>query len=332
MTRPPIFLASYAAAVVALAAFPAFAQMGYRVDPQGKDELWDVTSKMEMAGMPIAMPAHTTRVCVEKANEAIPKNDNCTVLESKTVGSKVTFRMRCTGKNTDYVASGESSTSPGAYEGKMRMSGKMEGEQMDMAMSYSGKRAGNCVSTIKQDIAAAQAQSAQAQADACRQGIEKLQWVLFFEGPKPMCASQQRDFCAAVGRAAQSMQDPGQYTAMMGRTHDLKTSFGKCGQNLDATRTAACGRAAGSRNWQFVGSGNCDDQVRQAAPTYCGGRGASPDPQYYPLCARYATISRGTASANAPAQSAPPGQPAPAAQQPDAMQQGLDAAKKLFKF
>ena len=41
------------AALVSLAAFfagPAASQVGYKADPQGKDELWDVTSKMEMPG------------------------------------------------------------------------------------------------------------------------------------------------------------------------------------------------------------------------------------------------------------------------------------------
>jgi hypothetical protein len=335
MNRLPLRTALRAgAAALALAALPVLAQMGYRVDAQGKDELWDVTSKMEMPGMPMAMPAQTSRVCVEKNNEAIPKQDNCTVLEAKTVGNKVTYRMACKDKNSDYIATGESMTSGGAYEGKMRMAGKMEGQQMDMSMSYSGKRAGNCVSTIKQDVAAMQAQGAKAQADACRDGIERLQWMLFFEGAKPACAAQQKDFCAAVGRVAQSMQDPGQYASATGKYYDLKTSFGKCGQDFEAPRKQACGRALSARSWQFVGSGNCDDEVRLAAPANCAGRGGSPDPQYYPLCARYATISRGTAATGtagspAPGQSA---QPAKAPQQPDAVQQGLDAVKKLLPF
>lgn len=329
MDRSAVRAVALAAAFVVL---PALAQMGYRVDPQGKDELWDVTSKMEMPGMPMAMPAQTSRVCVERGNEAIPKQENCTVLEAKTVGSKVAYRMHCKDRNSDYIATGESTTSGGAYEGKMRMAGKMEGQQMDMAMSYSGRRAGNCVSTIRQDVAAIQAQSAKAQADMCRDGIDKLQWIYFFEGAKPACAAQQKDFCAAVGRAAQSMQDPAQYAAMTAKNHDLRTSFAKCGQDLDAPRKSACGRAVASRGWQFVGSGNCDEEVRAAAPTYCMGRGKSPDPEYYPLCGRFATITRGTAAANPPAAAGQPAQAARPQQQPDTMQQGLDAVKKLLPF
>jgi hypothetical protein len=33
---------------------------------QGQDELWEVTTKMEMAGMPMAMPPQTQQICQPK--------------------------------------------------------------------------------------------------------------------------------------------------------------------------------------------------------------------------------------------------------------------------
>ena len=36
------------------------------VAAQGKDDLWEVSSKMEMPGMPMAMPAQVNRVCLGK--------------------------------------------------------------------------------------------------------------------------------------------------------------------------------------------------------------------------------------------------------------------------
>lgn len=133
-------------AFAGLAAGPAASQVGYKADPQGKDELWDVTSKMEMPGMPFAMPAQTRRVCAEKGNDngMIPRNEGCTVAESKRTGNKLTYRMTCKDGNNDYTATGESTWSGNSYEGRMRMSGKMEGQTMDMTMTYTGTRAGNC--------------------------------------------------------------------------------------------------------------------------------------------------------------------------------------------
>ena len=152
MNRHHTFGARFAGALVALA-FSAFAagQAGYRVDPQGKDELWDVTSKMEIPGMPMAMPAQTHRVCAEKGSDAsmVPKREGCAVADVKRAGNTVTYRMACKDGRNDYTATGESTTTANGYNGRMRMAGKMEGEQMEMAMTYSGARAGNCTSTVK---------------------------------------------------------------------------------------------------------------------------------------------------------------------------------------
>ena len=320
------------AALASLAAGPAAAQVGYKVDPQGKDELWDVTSKMEMAGMPFAMPAQSNRVCIERGNDAgtIPRNEGCTVVESSRAGNRFTYKMACKDRKSDYIATGETSWAGNGYQGKMRMVGKMDGEQMDMSMSYTGARAGSCTSTIKQEVAAMKAQSDKSMADTCRDGMDKLAALYFFGEPKAMCQGQQKEFCAAVGRAAQSMQEPGQYMAMMAKNGDVKTSFAKCNADFAATTKAACGRAAGSRNWRFVGGGNCDDDVRVLGKTHCEGRGSSPDPEFYPLCSRYVTITRGAAAASAPAMSAP--QPARAPAPADPVQQGVDAVRKLLPF
>jgi hypothetical protein len=152
MNRSLPFGARLAGALAALAVSAiAAGQSGYRVDPQGKDELWDVTSKMEIPGMPMAMPGQTHRVCVEKGSDAsmVPKREGCSVADVKRAGNAVTFRMACKEGRNDYTASGESTSTPGGYQGKMRMAGKIEGEQMEMTMAYSGSRAGNCTLTGK---------------------------------------------------------------------------------------------------------------------------------------------------------------------------------------
>ena len=113
---------------------------------QGKDDLWEVTSKMEMPGMPMAMPAQTHHVCIAKDGKDdayIPKRDGCTVQDSKRVGNKVTYKMTCTGKDPMTVA-GETTFGANSYDGRMAMSGKMDGQQMEMSQTYSGKRVGDC--------------------------------------------------------------------------------------------------------------------------------------------------------------------------------------------
>ncbi len=106
---------------------------GYKADPQGKDELWDVTSKMEMPGMPMAMPAQTRRVCVEKGNDAanaFRRNDGCTVVDTKRVGNKFTYRMECKKGKDDYVATGESTSGASGLPGD-DADGRQDGGSVD---------------------------------------------------------------------------------------------------------------------------------------------------------------------------------------------------------
>ena len=118
---------------------------------QGKDDLWEVTTKMEMPGMPMAMPAQTNRVCIaknSKDDDYIPRRDNCRVLESKRAGNKLTYKMACTGKDAMNVA-GEIAYGNNGYEGRMQMSGRMEGQSMEMTQTFSGKRVGDCTAPAK---------------------------------------------------------------------------------------------------------------------------------------------------------------------------------------
>ncbi len=118
---------------------------------QGKDDLWEVTTKMEMPGMPMAMPPQTNRYCIGKGSkdeEYVPKRDNCNMLESKRVGNKVTYKMACTGKDAMTVA-GETTFGNNAYDGRMAMSGKADGQPFEMAQTYAGKRVGDCTARAK---------------------------------------------------------------------------------------------------------------------------------------------------------------------------------------
>ena len=113
---------------------------------QGKDDLWEVTTKMEMPGMPMAMPAQTNRFCIAKGGkdeDYVPKRENCKMLESKRTGNKVAYKMACTGKDAMTVA-GETTFGNNAYDGKMMMSGKADGQSFEMSQVYSGKRVGDC--------------------------------------------------------------------------------------------------------------------------------------------------------------------------------------------
>jgi uncharacterized protein DUF3617 len=118
---------------------PAFAQ--------GSDDLWEITSKMEMPGMPMSMPAQVVKVCAAKNardDEFIPKQGDCKVVDSKRTGNNLAYRMTCSTPEPSTVE-GETHFAAGAYDGKMRMT--MTSSKQSMQMTYSGKRVGNCTAS-----------------------------------------------------------------------------------------------------------------------------------------------------------------------------------------
>jgi len=300
---------------------------------QGKDELWDVTIKMEMAGMPFAMPAQTNRVCVEKGNDAglVPKSkdDNCQVTDQKRSGNKFSFRVACTGKNP-MTGAGEFTYSTDSYDGRMQMKGTSDGQSFDMTQTVAGKKVGNCTSTMRQDVANAQAQATQAMAQSCEAALDGLMWQMF--EPGGMCEGKRADFCAAVTKAAYAASEPAGYARARKETQ-LAEAMGKCGKDFSVVTAAACGKGVDTRDWAFVGSGACDDKVRVIGESQCKGRAfTGMDRGIVPLCSRYASLVRGNpAEVMNTSASQPQPQPAqPAAT--DAISDSVNKLKKLLPF
>ena len=116
---------------------------------QGKDDLWEISSKMEMPGMPMAMPAQVNRVCVgknRKDEDLVPRQSDCRVVDSKRAGNKFTYKMECTG-NEPMTMVGEMTFGNNAYDGQMRMTMTKTNDTMNMAVS--GKRVGDCTAPAK---------------------------------------------------------------------------------------------------------------------------------------------------------------------------------------
>ena len=116
---------------------------------QGKDDLWEVSTKMEMPGMPMAMPAQTNRVCIgknQKDEAFVPKQGDCRMIESKRVGNRFTYKMDCSG-NYSAIVDGAITFGNNAYEGQMRMAMKTTNDTM--VMTFTGKRVGDCAAATK---------------------------------------------------------------------------------------------------------------------------------------------------------------------------------------
>lgn len=162
----------------------------------GPDELWEMTSSMTDKASGFAMPATTMRHCLKKgagskAEEVVPMEKECRMLDQKASGSKVSFRFECTGKNRMTGAGEIDRPSASSYSGHMQMKGMTEGRKMDMAMNYSGKRAGNC--TFGEPVAAMPGgPGRQMPAMPGMQGMQGMQGMPAMEGMQGMTPEQMK--------------------------------------------------------------------------------------------------------------------------------------------
>jgi uncharacterized protein DUF3617 len=108
-----------------------------------KGELWETTSQMSMEGMPMQLPATTLKVCSVKEWKEPPgaadKQRNCKNLNMKTVGTKVTWDVQCTGPAMTGV--GEiTRNGTDSYTGSI----KFTSAQGNMNIRLAGHKIGDC--------------------------------------------------------------------------------------------------------------------------------------------------------------------------------------------
>ncbi|HVF65152.1 MAG TPA: DUF3617 family protein [Casimicrobiaceae bacterium] len=109
-------------------------------------EQWEISMKMEMAGMPGGMPPMSHRMCLSKQagdDKYIPRQENCKVTDVRRSGNTQQFKMTCTGRDPMTVE-GEVTLAGATFSGKTRMSGKVEGQSVEIAQTFSGKKLGDC--------------------------------------------------------------------------------------------------------------------------------------------------------------------------------------------
>ena len=139
-------------AISILAAMMCVLALPWTVSAQGpaRDGRWEITTEMDMPGMPMKMPAMKTTQCITKEQASDPnlsvpqasqdKNNACKVSDYKVAGNKVTWTMKCEGK-TPMSGTGEITYATDSYDGWM----KMTTGTGDMTMKYKAKRLGDCV-------------------------------------------------------------------------------------------------------------------------------------------------------------------------------------------
>lgn len=302
-------------ACLSLAALPALAQ-------GGPDELWNMSTRMEMAGMP--GQTFPSQVCMKKGEaqpQKMSQDKNCKVTDVRNVGNKTSWKVVCTGRDA-MSGTGEITRTRDSMDGRIRLQGRSGGETMDMTMVLSGKLAGGCNAGEEQKKQQAQAKAMVAQGDAqmakfCRESMDKFMTQMF-EGEGAVCKAQKAEYCAHVGKATQAMRTPAGYRKSA-KAADWDAAGRVCKVNMASVRAGACKSAVGGRDWPFVAD-YCPAEAKKIAAEHCAGRDytAAMASEYKEVCGRYASRS---AEAQKPAA-------APTAS--DAVKEGASQLRKLF--
>ena len=117
--------------------------------PNMKDGLWEINTKMEMAGKSGGMPPHVVKTCVTKKDLDDPRrttpggDSRCKMTDYKLQGNTASWKMACEGQE-GMTGAGTITYSGDSYTGNQTMHMKSRGQAMDMKMSFSGRRVGDC--------------------------------------------------------------------------------------------------------------------------------------------------------------------------------------------
>lgn len=123
-------------------AFAGMLAVPFAAVAAGTDELWEISSQMNMPGLPPGMGASTQQICQDKdpAKQAVPGQDmeRCKVTDKKQTGTRMTVTVSCPdGKGVIEQTYNAARTE---FKSTVRMTTR-EGE---MTMSMSGRKVGSC--------------------------------------------------------------------------------------------------------------------------------------------------------------------------------------------
>ena len=123
-------------------ASPSFAE------PNMQEGKWEVTSKVEMEGVPVAMPATKYTQCITKKDmvpQKTEKNQDCKITNTTVSGDTVSWTVQCKSKEGTMDSIGKITYKKDTFYGTMNTTVKSSDRgMMDMMQRISGKRTGDC--------------------------------------------------------------------------------------------------------------------------------------------------------------------------------------------
>ncbi len=294
----------FAGASLALVATLAAAEPGY---------LWE--NGMEMSAMGMKMPMQTTQTCQPKEWREPPgaqQDSDCKMLELKQSPSRISWKVKCTGKN---AASGSGEIN---FQGDTRYSGviRMTTREGESVMNLNGKRLGAC--DYSKPKAPQIADTPKLMGQQCQEAVDKLNAAVFLRSD--MCKSHKQAFCNRMGSI------DGVEKAARDGSASLQEIAAMCGKNAEGW----CIQAGATDRLEFVAK-HCPTQKQELVQKHCEGRDytALMSSEYAGFCrGQVARPARAAAEGQAPStDELVDANPAKAA---EAIGQGVQKLKGMF--
>ncbi len=269
-------------------------------------ERWEVTGKMEMKGMPFAMPPQMQEVCIPKGKQGDPnyarKNDgSCKMTDVKQSGNTVSFKGSCVQEGRKMNMSGETRYDAGSFTSTMHMTGEgQDGQAMNVTLTSTGKKlGGSCdpeeqarargamVAEMKGRADAAAEMNRQSMAQACEMssdGATLLAKSHYYLGASPMCKGKKAAYCSAVKSAVANdaqaflqLQQHEQQIRDYSKNGGMVSVVQSCGINMRNTIATVCRASASKGPLDFLDA-NCPAEAKSYRELLrkqeaCAGRG-----------------------------------------------------------
>jgi len=329
---------------------------------QSNGELWEITSQMNIPGMPAGMGAQTQRVCqgADPAQNATrdKERQDCKVTDVKQTATRTTVTMTCPQGRA--VIDQTYNAARTEFKGAMRFSGR-DGE---MTMNTSGRKLGACnvqeakrereekMAAVKKQVDAGMAASATAQkreADRqikeCAAAVERMEFSRL--GVYGECYKKKSDaqckstldvmhrMSPAIGKAcnARVAEFCKRYQTQEGflKTKGDETVAQSCGVSTASIKAAQCPRAAQGGSLAFLGA-FCPEESKPIAQEHCAGRDYTSKlgGKYAQFCQSYLANADFERAGGSQPQAAPAQQGSAADQVKQGIGQGLNKLKGLF--
>jgi hypothetical protein len=112
-----------------------------------QEGLWEITTQMEMPGMPMQMPPMTHTQCITKKNMVPqkPKNNECQLIQSNIKGNTVYWTIKCESNEGIIVSKGKVTYRGNTFDGTIEttINDPSQGK-MKMTNHIKGRRIGEC--------------------------------------------------------------------------------------------------------------------------------------------------------------------------------------------